>query len=112
MLDAVSAYTLVIGDEHGPASVGVHACAEDAWRALDREVRQRCRMRPRPRRAADAEAATRLADAWRAGEPESRYWQIRGHSLPVVIPVIGRPAAPRTPVTASAWSAVAMLRQA
>lgn len=89
--DVVSAYTLVIGDEHGPASVGVHATAEDAWRALDREVRRRCRMRPRPRRVPTAEVSARLADAWRAGDPESRYWQIRCHSLPVTIPVIGRP---------------------
>jgi hypothetical protein len=95
--DVVSAYTLVIGDEDGPASVGVYASAEEAWRALDREVRSRCRMRPRPRRVVDAEATTRLADAWRAGDPESRYWQIRCHSLPVAIPVIGRPPVPATP---------------
>lgn len=50
------------------------------------------------------------AYAWCAGDPDSRYWQIRNHSLPVAIPVIGRPPAPMTPVTASAWSAVAQLR--
>lgn len=84
--DVVSAYTLVIGDENGPPSVSVHATADEAWRALDREVRQRCRMRLRPRRRVDAEATARLADAWRTSERESRYWQIRPHQLPILVP--------------------------
>jgi hypothetical protein len=90
--DVVSAYTLVIGDEDGPPTVSVHATAHDAWRALDREVRARCRMWPRPRRVVDPEAAARLADAWRASDRECRFWQIRPHQLPVMLPATGRRA--------------------
>ena len=92
--DVVSVYTLTMGDEYGPATVSVHATAEDAWRALDREVRARCGLRPRPRRVIDPEAATRLADAWRAGEAESRFWQIRPHQLSVMVPTFSRPLVP------------------
>jgi hypothetical protein len=88
--DVVSAYTLILGDEYGPATVGVHATAEEAWKALDREVRERCKLRIRPRRAVDPEATGRLADAWRAGNPENRFWQILSHQLAVPIPEIGR----------------------
>ncbi len=84
--DVVSAYTLVIGDEDGPPNVSVHATAEDAWRALDHAVRRRCRLRARPRRRVDAEATARLADAWRASERENRFWQIRPHQLPIMVP--------------------------
>lgn len=92
--DVVCAYTLVIGDEKSPPAVGVYASAEEAWRALDQEVRLRCRMRARPRRAVDPDAVARLADAWRATERGSRYWQIRPHQLPVMIPVTAAPTAP------------------
>jgi hypothetical protein len=91
--DMVSAYTLLMGDEDGPATASVHATADEAWRALDREVRARCGMRPRPRRVVDPEAATRLADAWRAGYPQMRFWQILSHQLPIPVPEIGRPVA-------------------
>ena len=37
--DVVSAYTLILGDEFGPTEVGVYSTAEEAWKALDREVR-------------------------------------------------------------------------
>ena len=37
--DVVSAYTLILGDEYGPTEVGVYSTAEEAWKALDREVR-------------------------------------------------------------------------
>lgn len=84
--DVVSAYTLVVGDEDGPPSVSVHATADEAWRMLDYEVRRRCRMRARPRRRVDAEATTRLADAWRASDRENRFWQIRPHQLPIMVP--------------------------
>ena len=53
--------------------------------------------RPGPVQAARAstahggpEAIGRLADAWRAGNPEERYWQILSHQLAVPIPEIGR----------------------
>ena len=88
--DVVSAYTLILGDECGPATVGVYSSAEEAWKALDREVRGRCKLRVRPRRAVDPEAIGRLADAWRAGNAEERYWQILSHQLAVRIPEIGR----------------------
>jgi hypothetical protein len=58
---------------------------------LDKEVRSRCWMRPRPRRKMDGEAATRLANAWRAADPENRYWNLTVHRLPVPLPVIARP---------------------
>jgi hypothetical protein len=89
--DVVSVYTLVMGDEYGPATVSVHSSAEMAWRALDREVRARCGLRPRPRRVVNPDAATRLADAWRSGDAEARFWQIRPHQLPLLIPSASRP---------------------
>lgn len=88
--EVVSAYTLVVGDADEPATVSVHTTADDAWRALDREVRRRCGMRPRPRRRTDADAATRLANAWRAGDPECRYWNVAVHRLPIQLPAIAR----------------------
>jgi hypothetical protein len=88
--DVVSAYTLIVGDEHGPATVRVYGTAEEAWRALDREVRGRTTLRLRPRRAVDPESTTKLADEWRAGNPEGRFWQILSHQLAVRIPEIGR----------------------
>jgi hypothetical protein len=92
--DVVSVYTLLVGDEDGPATVSVHPTADDAWRALDREVRARCGLRPRPRRVVDPEAVTRLADVWRAGDPETRFWQIHPHQLSLMVPQIGRPVVP------------------
>jgi hypothetical protein len=92
--EVVSVYTLLVGDAAGPPTVSVHTTADDAWRALDAEVRRRCRMRPRPRRRMDADAATRLADAWRAGEPDSRFWNVAVHRLPVPLPVIARSPIP------------------
>lgn len=88
--EAVSAYTLLVGDAAAPPTVSVHTTAEEAWRALDREVRERCGMRPRPRRRMDADATARLANAWRAGDPDSRYWNVTVHRLPVPVPVIAR----------------------
>ena len=91
--EVVSAYTLLVGDAAGPPTVSVFTTADDAWRALDGEVRTRCGMRPRPRRQMDADAATRLANAWRAADPESRYWNVTVHRLPISVPVIARPFA-------------------
>lgn len=91
--DVVSAYTLLVGDAAGPPTVSVHTTADDAWRALDREVRERSRMRPRPRRRTDADSVARLANAWRAVDPEVRYWNVTVHRLPVPVPEIARSAA-------------------
>ena len=90
--EVVSAYTLLVGDADGPPTVSVYTTADDAWRALDGVIRERCGMRPRPRRRMDADAAARLANAWRAAEPESRYWNVTVHRLPVPVPVIARQA--------------------
>ncbi|MCW2717509.1 MAG: hypothetical protein QOG20_6346 [Pseudonocardiales bacterium] len=91
--EVVSAYTLLVGDGDGPPTVSVHTTADDAWRALDAAIRVRCGMRARPRRRMDADAAARLANAWRAGDPDVRYWNVTVHRLPVPLPVIARPAA-------------------
>ncbi|ANY06807.1 hypothetical protein [Pseudonocardia sp. HH130630-07] len=95
--DVVSAYTLVLGeasddatDPQGQPQVTVHSTATDAWRALDRAVRERCGMRPRPRRSIDPDAVIRLADAWRAADPEARYWQVTAHRLPIMVPELAR----------------------
>jgi hypothetical protein len=92
--DAVSVYTLILGDGDDPTTVSVHATAEEAWRALDREVRARCGLRPRPRKVINPEAATRLADAWRAGDPQLRFWQIHPHQISLMVPTIARPVVP------------------
>lgn len=88
--DVVSAYTLLVGDREGPPSVSVYNTADDAWRALDKEIRRRCWMRPRPRRRMDADAATRLANAWRFADPDHRFWNVTVHRLPVPVPEIAR----------------------
>lgn len=90
--DVVSAYTLVVGDESGDPAVSVHGSAAAAWKELDREVRSRSRMRPRPRRTVGEESASRLANAWRAADPESRFWNVTAHRLPILLPVIARNA--------------------
>ncbi|GAA1879173.1 hypothetical protein GCM10009836_70660 [Pseudonocardia ailaonensis] len=94
-LDAVSAYTLAVGDEEGPADVQVFSTADAAWQALDTDIRDRCGMRPRPRRVIDADAAARLADAWRAADPERRYWQVTAHRLPILLPAVAHRTARR-----------------
>ncbi len=86
----VSAYTLLVGQTDDEPTVSVHTTADDAWHALDRAVRERCGMRPRPRRRIDHDAAARLANAWRAGDPESRYWNVTAHRLPIPVPQIAR----------------------
>ncbi len=88
--DVVSAYTLILGDEYGPTR---SACTPP----------RRRHGRPWTGRSGgdascgcgrgatvDPEATGRLADAWRAGNPEERFWQILSHQLAVRIPEIGR----------------------
>ncbi|MEQ3554942.1 hypothetical protein WIS52_31135 [Pseudonocardia nematodicida] len=94
--EVVSAYTLVLGEDgHDDAApqVSVHTTADDAWRALDAGVRERCGMRPRPRRRVDSDAVVRFADAWRAADPAARYWNVTAHRLPVMVPELARAAA-------------------
>jgi hypothetical protein len=47
----------------------------------------------------DADAAARLANAWRAGDPDCRYWNVTAHRLPIPVPEIAR-----VPVDAPALS--------
>lgn len=99
--EVVCAYTLLVGDADGPPTVSVHTTADDAWRALDREVRERCGMRRRPRRRCDADASARLANAWRAGDLECRYWNVTVHRLPVPMPEIATRPGPARSLLAS-----------
>jgi hypothetical protein len=82
--EAVSAYTVVIGETGAATSVTVHGSADEAWRALSEAVRGRS-SRWLPRNADAAE----LADRWRAGAPERRFWQVSAHQLQVMMPAAG-----------------------
>lgn len=93
--EMVSVYTLLVGDAEGTPAVSAHTTADDAWRALDREIRlrwARAALRPRLGRRVDADAAKKLANAWRAADPENRYWNVTVHGLRVPVPVIARVA--------------------
>lgn len=96
--EAVSAYTVLVGESGATTTVTVHGSAEEAWRALAEAVRSRStRWMPR-----GAEAAT-LADRWRMGDPERRFWQVSAHQLQVMVPATGatpsRPAGPSAELT-------------
>ncbi|HXV92220.1 MAG TPA: hypothetical protein VD813_02885 [Pseudonocardia sp.] len=93
----MSAYTLVIGDENGPPVISVHGTAEEAWRALHREVRARSRAWWPSWRRVRPETARRLAAAWRDADRERRFWQIRTHQVSVMVPVSGRARADQQP---------------
>lgn len=91
--EAVSAYTVLIGETGSTTTVTVHGSADEAWRALAEAVRSRStRWMPR-----GTEAAT-LADRWRLGDPTRRFWQVSAHQLQVLVPATGtapsRPAGP------------------
>ncbi|MGH3912484.1 MAG: hypothetical protein ACRDTC_03590 [Pseudonocardiaceae bacterium] len=79
--EAVSAYTVLIGETGSATTVTVHGTADEAWQALAEAVRSRStRWMPR-----GGEAAT-LADRWRKGDPERRFWQVSAHQLQVMVP--------------------------
>jgi hypothetical protein len=87
--EAVSAYTVLIGETGKPTTVTVHGSADEAWQALVEAVRSRStRWMPR-----NADAAT-LADRWRSGDPERRFWQVSAHQLQVMVPAAGVPLRP------------------
>ncbi|MGH3931243.1 MAG: hypothetical protein ACRDTF_14855 [Pseudonocardiaceae bacterium] len=93
--EAVSAYTVLVGETGTATTITVHGSADEAWRALAEAVRSRSnRWMPR-----GAEAAA-LADRWRMGDPERRFWQVSAHRLQVMVPATGttltRPAGPST----------------
>jgi hypothetical protein len=89
--EAVNAYTVLIGETDSVTTVTVHGSADEAWQALAEAVRNRStRWMPRT-----GEAAA-LADRWRQGDPQRRFWQVSAHQLQVMVPATG--ATPSRPV--------------
>lgn len=82
--DAVSAYTVVLGETGGRTSVTVHGSADQAWSALDRAIRSRG-TRWLPRATGESDVAA-LADRWRDADPGQRFWQVSAHRLQVMVP--------------------------
>ncbi|MGH3939564.1 MAG: hypothetical protein ACRDTG_13230 [Pseudonocardiaceae bacterium] len=93
--EAVSAYTVLVGETGSPTTVTVHGSADEAWQALAEAVRSRSsRWLPR-----GAEAAA-LADRWRREDPERRFWQVSAHRLQVMVPTTGTILTRPTPPSA------------
>lgn len=102
--DAVSAYTVLLGDGVGPTTVSVHGSAVDAWAALaaalgaSREPgradapRRRWLPVPRvavvPREGLSQDEVHDAAESWRQVDPERRFWQVTAHRLQVTVPAI------------------------
>ncbi len=107
--DAVSAYTVLLGDGVGPTTVSVHGSAVDAWAALaaalgtqvapDRPDTPRRRWLPVPRpHTAPVAVVPRdglsqdevhaEAESWRLVDPSRRFWQVTAHRLQVTVPAI------------------------
>ncbi|WP_433803605.1 hypothetical protein [Actinomycetospora sp. CA-084318] len=98
--DAVSAYTVLLGDGVGPTTVSVHGSAVDAWAALAAAVgatpaaapRRRFGFRPAvavvPRDGLAQDEVHDAAEAWRTVDPERRFWQVTSHRLQVTVPAI------------------------
>lgn len=89
--EMVSAYTLLVGDTDGPATVSVHQAASEAWTALGSAIYSRSVVHPlHVGDMLDADTAAALANAWRAQDPTRRYWTLTAHRLPVPLPAIAR----------------------
>ncbi|MCD2196719.1 hypothetical protein LQ327_25440 [Actinomycetospora endophytica] len=103
--DAVSAYTVLLGDGVGPTTVSVHGSAVDAWAALatalgaqsapDRVDAPRRRWLPVPRPVAvvprdglSQDEVHDAAESWRQVDPARRFWQVTSHRLQVTVPAI------------------------
>ena len=108
--DAVSAYTVLLGDGVEPTTVSVHGSAVDAWAALaaalgtqavDRPGRSdapRRRWLPVPRPHSPVTVVPRdglsqdevheTAESWRLVDPTRRFWQVTAHRLQVTVPAI------------------------
>ncbi len=98
--DAVSAYTVLLGDGVGPTTVSVHGSAVDAWAALasavgvtpDAAPRRRFGFRAPvavvPREGLAQEEVHEAAEVWRTVDPERRFWQVTSHRLQVTVPAI------------------------
>jgi hypothetical protein len=96
--EAVNAYTVLVGEAGNSTTVSVHGSAEEAWQALTEAVRNRStRWMPR---SGDAAA---LADRWRRGDPERRFWQVSAHQLQVMVPAtVTAPSRPTGPSSRAA----------
>ncbi len=100
--EAVSAYTVLVGEAGSATTVTVHGSAEEAWRALIEAVRSRTtRWMPR-----NGDAAA-LADRWREGDPERRFWQVSAHQLQVMVPAAGQTPSRPAPASPTARAAAA-----
>lgn len=87
--EAVSAYTVLVGETGSATTVTVHGSADEAWRALTEAVRSRSSRWMS--RHGDAAA---LADRWRSSDPQRRFWQVSTHQLQVMVPATGQPPSP------------------
>jgi hypothetical protein len=107
--DAVSAYTVLLGDGVGPTTDSVHGSAVDAWAALGSALSTppvgraghtgpRRRWLPGPRTATPVAVVPRdglsqdevhaAAESWRQLDPTRRFWQVTAHRLQVTVPAI------------------------
>ncbi|MDL5156619.1 hypothetical protein [Actinomycetospora termitidis] len=96
--DAVSAYTVLLGDGVGPTTVSVHGSAVDAWAALAtalevvpsprRRFTLRSPMAVVPNRGLSQDEVHEAAETWRRVDPERRFWQVTSHRLQVTVPAI------------------------
>lgn len=113
--DAVSAYTVLLGDGVGPTTVSVHGSAVDAWAALGAALgtqpapgraahagarpgvpRRRWLPGPRsgrpvtvvPREGLTQDEVHEAAETWRLVDPARRFWQVTSHRLQVTVPAI------------------------
>ena len=98
--EAVSAYTVLVGEAGSATTVTVHGSADEAWRALIEAVR--CRTTRWMPRNGDAAA---LADRWREGDPERRFWQVSAHQLQVMVPATGQTPSRPAPASPTARAA-------
>ena len=100
--DAVSAYTVMVGDGVGPTTVSVHG-----WAALGSALRTRPAGVPAPRRRwlpgvvrpstpvavvprdeLSQDEVHDVAESWRLLDPDRRFWQVTAHRLQVTVPAI------------------------
>ncbi len=105
--DAVSAYTVMVGDGVGPTTVSVHGSAVDAWTALGSALGTSAAGVPSPRRrwlpgvvrpstpvavvpraGLSQDEVHDAAESWRLHDPDRRFWQVTAHRLQVTVPAI------------------------
>ena len=96
--DAVSAYTVLLGDGVGPTTVSVHGTAVDAWAALaaalgmtaepPRRRFRRTSVAVVPHEGLSQDEVHASAEVWREADPARRFWQVTPHRLQVTVPAI------------------------